>query len=118
MEKTLYEGEYKAMSIIWDNEPISAKDVSIIAAKTTGWNKNTTYTVIKKLEAKGFVKRTEPNFICTSLVSRDEVRRAETLGLIDKMFGGSKCALFSALINDKELTGEEIEALRAMVDKL
>jgi len=41
------------------NEPISAKQISLIAAEQIGWNKNTTYTVIKKLESKGYIKREE-----------------------------------------------------------
>jgi len=44
------------MEIIWENEPISAKQISLIAAEQIGWNKNTTYTVIKKLESKGISK--------------------------------------------------------------
>jgi len=47
---------------------------------------NTTYTVIKKLESKGYIKREEPGFICTSLISREDVCRAETQSLIDKFF--------------------------------
>ena len=97
MKNKIFDSEIKVMEIVWENEPITAKQVSVIAAQTIGWNKNTTYTVIKKLEAKGFIKRDEPNFVCTSLVSRDEVRREETHSLIDKLFGGSKKALFSSL---------------------
>jgi predicted transcriptional regulator len=55
--------------------------------------------------------------VCTSLVSKDEVCKTEARGLIDKLFGGSRKALFSALIEDEELTREEIEALRSMIDK-
>ena len=53
MQEKLFESEAKVMEIIWVKAPISAKDISLIAAETIGWNKNTTYTVIKKLEAKG-----------------------------------------------------------------
>ncbi|MCI6729486.1 MAG: BlaI/MecI/CopY family transcriptional regulator, partial [Clostridiales bacterium] len=38
------------MELIWDNAPIHAKDVALLAAERIGWNKNTTYTVLKKLE--------------------------------------------------------------------
>ena len=48
MEK-LFDSEIKVMEIIWQNQPISAKQVSVIASETIGWNKNTTYTIIKKL---------------------------------------------------------------------
>ncbi len=64
MKNKIFDSEIKVMEIVWENEPITAKQVSVIAAQTIGWNKNTTYTVIKKLEAKGFIKRDEPNFVC------------------------------------------------------
>ena len=117
MERKIFDSELKVMELIWENEPVSAKELSVIAKEKTGWNKNTTYTVITKLEAKGFIKRTDPGFICTSLVSRDEVRKEETKGLVDKLFGGSKKALFSALLEDETLTKDDIEELRQMIDK-
>lgn len=118
MNNKIFDSELKIMEIIWANEPISAKDVSIIAASTLEWNKNTTYTVIKKLEAKGFIKRTDPAFVCTSLISRNEVCKSEAHGLLDRLFGGSRGALFSALIENEKLTKEEIEELRRLIDKV
>ncbi len=113
----LFDSEIKVMEIIWANEPISAKQVSVIAAETIGWNKNTTYTVIKKLELKGFLKREEPGFICTSMISRHEIQQAEMKSHIEKFFGGSKKALFSALLEDEKLTESEIRELREMIEK-
>lgn len=113
----MFDSEIKVMEIIWSNEPVSAKQVSLIVAETIGWNKNTTYTVIKKLEAKGFVRREEPGFICTSVFSRDEIRRTETQSLVDKLFGGSKKALFSALLDDERLSENDIRELREMIEK-
>lgn len=116
MKDKIFDSELKVMNIVWEREPITAKEISVIAAEKIGWNKNTTYTVIKKLEAKGFIRRDEPNFVCTSLISRDEVRREETHSLIDKLFGGSKKALFSSLLEDEKLSADEIAELRKMID--
>ena len=113
----LFDSEIKVMEIIWDSEPITAKQVSLIAAETIGWNKNTTYTILKKLESKGAIKREEPSFTCTSLVSRDEIQKAETQSLIDKLFGGSKKALFSALLEDEKLSESDIQELRDMIER-
>ncbi len=115
--KKLFDSELKIMDIIWDKEPVSAKEISLIAAETEGWNKNTTYTVIKKLIGKKAVLRTEPNFICTSLLKKEEVQRAETMGLINRLYNGSKTAFFSAFLNEKNLSGEELEALKEMIEK-
>lgn len=113
----LFDSEIKVMEIIWSNEPITAKEISLVAAETIGWNKNTTYTIIKKLEGKGFIKRENPGFICTSLISRDEIQKSETQSLVDKLFGGSKKALFSALLDDEKLSDKDIKELRELIEK-
>lgn len=113
----LFDSEIKVMEIIWANEPINAKQVSLIAAQEIGWNKNTTYTVIKKLESKGIIKRDEPGFVCTSLISHEEIQKAETQSLVDRFFGGSKNALFSALLDDEKLSEKDLQELREMIEK-
>ncbi len=113
----LFDSEIKLMEIIWQSEPVSAKAVSLRAESEIGWNKNTTYTVIKKLIDKGYVKRTEPGFICTSLIKKSDVQKSEAAELVDKLFAGSKKALFSALLEDEELSDSELAELRALIDK-
>ena len=117
MSEKLFDSEIKVMEIIWEKGPLSAKEISLIAADSIGWNTNTTYTVIKKLEAKGFIRRDEPGFICTPLVSREQMQKQETESLINKFFGGSKKALFSALIDKEDLTDEQAEELQRLIDK-
>ena len=116
MQEKLFESEAKVMEIIWAKAPISAKDISLIAAETIGWNKNTTYTVVKKLEAKGFIKRQDPGFICTPLISQNQMQKVEAVSLVKKVFGGSRKALFSALLEDEPLSDEEINELRKLID--
>ena len=117
MQDKLFDSEAKVMEILWQNSPICAKEISLIAAKTIGWNKNTTYTVLKKLEAKGFIHREDPGFICTPLVSQKQIRKAEAASLVKKVFGGSRKALFSALLEDEPLSKEEMDALRKLIDQ-
>ena len=73
--------------------------------------------IIKKLEAKGFIRRDEPGFICTPLVSQSEIQKSEAESLVNKFFGGSRSALFSALLEGKKLSDKEIEELRDLIDK-
>ena len=117
MKEKLFDSEAKVMEIIWADAPITAKEISLIAAETIGWNKNTTYTVLKKLEAKGFIRRDEPNFICTPLVSKGQMQKTEADSLIKKLFGGSRKALFSALLEYEPLTEEELSELRELIEK-
>lgn len=116
MKEKLFDSEAKVMKIIWEKSPISAKEISLIAADTIGWNKNTTYTVIKKLESKGLIQREDPGFICTPLISQSQMQRAEATSLVKKVFEGSRKALFSALLEDEPLSEEEINELRKLID--
>ena len=116
MNEKLFDSEAKIMEILWERGPLSAKEISLIASDSIGWNKNTTYTVIKKLESKGFIRRDEPGFICTPLVSQNEVQKNEAESLLKKFFGGSRKALFSALLEDEKLTDSEIEELKDLID--
>ena len=111
----LFESELKLMELLWAQEPTTAKELSLLAEEAYGWNKNT--TVIKKLVEKGAVKRSEPAFQCASLIRRQDVAREETKTLINRLFGGSKKAFFSAFLEDEGLTGEELEELKKMIEK-
>ena len=115
MEK-LFDAELRLMEIIWVHEPISAKEISVIATKQFGWNKNTTYTVIKRLIEKDVLHREEPGFICSSKLQKADVQKSETNTLIEKLFGGSKKAFF-ATFADEKLSEDEIHELKAIIEK-
>lgn len=117
MDKVLFESEYKVMEIVWKNAPITAKEVTLIAAETIGWNKNTTYTVIKKLVEKGFLRREDPGFVCVPLVEKENIQQKEVSSLLSRVFNGSKKAMFSALLNTEELTEKEREELIDLIKR-
>ncbi len=115
--QTLYDSENKVMKILWEKGNMTAREISIIAAERLGWNKNTTYTILNKLIAKGYIKRTDPNFFCEALLTRQEAEKQATRSLVDKIFDGSRTALFSALLRDENLSSEELAELRKMVEE-
>lgn len=113
----LFDSELRLMEIVWANTSITAKEISLIAAEEIGWNKNTTYTVLKKLVGKGAVKRLEPNFVCEPLITRQQVQLDETRKLIDKLFEGSLKTFFSSFLKKENLTEKEIEELKDIINK-
>jgi len=117
MTSKIFDSELRLLELIWNYEPVSAKDISLYAEKEIGWNKDTTYTILKKLEAKGCILREDPGYICKSLVSREQVQKNETRTLIDKLFKGSRKALFSSLLSDETITDSELEELKKLIDR-
>lgn len=72
----LYESEYRFMDLIWEAEPVRSTELAKMARERLEWKKSTCYTVLKKLEAKGFVKNEDATV--TSLIGREQVQRAES----------------------------------------
>lgn len=114
----LFDSELKVMDVLWRLGDRTAKEISAILGEETGWNVNTTYTVIKKCIAKGAVLRTEPNFLCHALVSKSEIQEAETEELIGKLFDGSPDLLFASLLSSQKLSREQIVRLREIVNEM
>jgi BlaI family transcriptional regulator, penicillinase repressor len=113
----LFDSELRLMNIIWSNSHISAKELTLLASKEIGWNKNTTYTILKKLVEKKAVNREEPNFICTALVTKEEVIKTQTDNLIDKFFDGSRKAFFAAFVRKEKLSREEVDELKRIINE-
>ena len=95
MEKgmKIFDSERKIMEELWDRGELRASELVQILHDKTGWNRNTTYTIIKKCVEKGAIKRIEPKFMCRAMVSREEVQYYDTKKLLQNLFQGDKAAL-------------------------
>ena len=112
----LFDSEWKVMEVLWQENDRTAKEISLRLADSIGWNKNTTYTVIKKCIDKGAIERREPNFLCHACITKETAQREEADALLDKVFGGSAELLFASVLSGRKLKKEELERLRALVE--
>ena len=48
----LYDSELNIMAFLWRQKEATAKEIAAEMAKTVGWSKTTTYTVLKKMCGK------------------------------------------------------------------
>ncbi len=111
----LFDSELKVMEVLWEHGEKPAREIVDVLSERIGWNKNTTYTVIKKCIEKGAIEREEPNFLCRPLVTRDEVAQSETEQLIVKMFDGSSELFFSSFLKNQGISEEDAERLSRMI---
>lgn len=118
MDVKLFDSELKVMDVLWREGENTAKYISDVLKEETGWNMNTTYTLIKRCISKGAIERSEPNFMCRALIPKERVQEQETNELINKVFDGSANKLFAALVGRKNLSDGEIEKLKQIVGDL
>jgi predicted transcriptional regulator len=118
MEIKLFDSELKVMDILWKEGETTAKRIAETLKEQVGWSKTTTYTVIKKCLDKGAIKRSDPNFVCSPLITREQAQEFETTELINKMYGGAADRLVASILGRKNLPPEVIEKLKQLIESL
>lgn len=111
----IFESEYRFCLILWENEPISSRELSELCKEKLGWSKTTTYTVIKRLSDRGVLKN--ENTVVTSLVSKDEAQVSEVDELMEKKFEGSIPAFIAAFARSRKLSDKEIAEIRQIIEQ-
>ncbi|HHU74994.1 MAG TPA: BlaI/MecI/CopY family transcriptional regulator [Clostridiales bacterium] len=105
------------MELLWSNKVLAAKDISKIIKEYIGWEKNTTYTVIKRLIDKGAIKREDPGFLCRAAISKRAVQGIETKALLNKLYNGSLCTFLTDYLKNQELSRAEIMELERIISE-
>ena len=102
--------------LVWQNEPLTTKELVALCEKELSWKRTTTYTVLKKLCEKG-IFRTE-NSTVSSLIARGEFYAMQSEKFVEDTFDGSLPAFIAAFASRKKPSEEEIEEIRRMIDSL
>ena len=108
--------EARFADIIWENEPLTTKELVDRCALELNWKRTTTYTVLKKLCEKGFFEMRER--VVTSLVSMAEYNSIQSEKFVEETFQGSLPALVVAFGSRKKLSDKEIEELQRVIDSM
>lgn len=111
----LGEVESRFADIIWENEPLSTKELVGLCEKELHWKRTTTYTVLKKLSEHGIFQMKEKQV--SSLISREDYYAGRSEQFVEETFRGSLPAFIAAFTRRKALTEKEIAEIREMIDK-
>ena len=116
-EIRLHDGELNVMELLWSNKELAARDISKLIKEYIGWEKNTTYTVIKRLIDKGAIVREDPGFICKANVTKKKIQETETNILLDKFYGGSLVNFINSYMMNYRMNEEERDALLQLAQR-
>ena len=100
--------------IVWENEPLTTKELVALCEKELNWKRTTTYTVLKKLCERGIFK-TE-NSVVTSLISKNEFYAIQSENFVDETFAGSLPAFIAAFSSRKKPNAKELEEIKKLLD--
>lgn len=111
----IFESEYRFCLILWENEPISSRELSELCKEKLGWSKTTTYTVIKRLSDRGVVKN--ENAVVSALITKEQAQKAEVDEILESRFEGSLPAFIAAFSKKKKLTEKEIQQIIDIIEE-
>lgn len=122
MEKdfSLGEAELEIMKVLWKaGRSVNTQFINK-AVEEKGWKRTTISTFLTRLAQKGAIEgeKSGNTYYYKALISEKEYRRLKSRSLITSLFGGSAKDLTAALVEDGELSMEDIDELRSLIDSI
>ena len=110
----LFDGEFRLLEVLWEVEtPVNSTRLVALCKERLGWTKSTTYTVLRKLCQKGAAKN--ENAQVTPLLTRTQAIQAQSEELLSR--AGNLPLLFTAFLSGRQLTLQEAEELKRLIDE-
>lgn len=118
MQVKLSDAEWKVMEILWENAPKTMMEITNALKEETGWTKHTVMSFLKRMEEKGALhyEEGERAKLYYPDLKREDAVLQETEEFLDKVFHGKLGLLLNAMVQQKELSEEEIEELHQILE--
>lgn len=113
--KRLSYGESRFLEVIWESEPVPSGKLVELCREKLGWQKSTTYTRLRLLAEKGYVKNEDS--VVTALLTREEVQAAESSYVVEQTFSGSLPGFLVSFLGNRKLSEREAEELKKLIDE-
>ena len=110
----LCDSDYRFMTIVWDNAPVSSGRLVQLCNEQLGWKKSTTYTAIQKLAQKGYL--VNENAVVSVVIPRERVQHDESNYFVERTFGGSLPGFLTAFLGEKKISQKEADKIKKIID--
>jgi BlaI family penicillinase repressor len=113
------DAEWVVMEVIWQQHPITALKVVQKLVPARQWQDQTIRTMLRRLIDKGAIKyKVEGKaYSYEPAVSRDQCVRVESRSFLDRVFGGAAKPLLVQMVQDADLSQEDIAELKLLLAK-
>jgi predicted transcriptional regulator len=115
------EAELGILNVLWERGPSTVRDVHDALYRGEGAGYTTALKLLQIMHAKGLVVRddSERAHVFRPAVSKERTQRRFLLDIVQRVFDGSPSQLvLQALGGRPRATREEVEEIRALLDKL
>ena len=116
---TISDAESQIMRALWERHPLSAEDILAALPQDAGWQLGTVKTLLNRMLNKGALRaeRDGRRYLYEPLVARQDWEQGESLGLLDRVFGGRLSPLVAHFSSQRKLSPDDAEALRRLLQE-
>ena len=118
LAEKISDSELEVMHVLWDaGAPLPVADIRRELQARRGWESTTIKTLVQRLVTKGAIAQEKREiYYYTPLVTEKEYNDWATERLVRKLYRGNAKNLVAALVRADELTKEDIDELRSMLE--
>lgn len=113
------DAEWEIMEVLWAASPRTANDVAEAVCERMQWHPKTVKTLLGRLVKKGALKfKEEANrYLYRPTFAREKYIAEESKTFVDRVFGGEATPMLVHFVETMELSDDEIQELRAILDR-
>ena len=119
VNQPLANAELAVMDLLWNNDRMTARQIrEQLYPDTTKTQHGTVQRLLQRLEDKGYVERDRSIAVhfFNAAISRQTYAGQQLESLADKLTAGSFAPLITHLVEEKKISRDEIERIRAILD--
>jgi len=105
------------MRILWERGESLVSELVAAMPESTPLAYTSVLTTVRILEQKGYVRHRQEGraFVYRPCIAEHDASRSEIRHMLDRFFGNSPERLFLALLDDEEVSHEELQRLKAAI---
>ena len=113
------DAEWAVLDALWKSGEANLGEIAGLLKEERGWNKNTVYTYLTRMAAKGLENidrsRSRPY---SAAVTREDCAREERSELLTRVYNGAAGDLIAAFLKESHISRDEAGRLRKLLDEM
>ncbi|MBE6025015.1 MAG: BlaI/MecI/CopY family transcriptional regulator [Cellulosilyticum sp.] len=120
MKFNITDSEWKVMKVLWEQSPLSLKEIVASLKEETSWSNTTVRTLIVRLMEKKYIEadKSTGNFKYAPLIAKEVCQKEEAKDFLDRVFEGSMGMFITAFMKKGKLTKKDEEELKKLIEKI
>lgn len=112
------DAEYNVMKTLWKKSPLTSNEIIEMLKPVIGWSPTTIYTLITRLVNKKAIRFDDSSSprMYYPIITQKNYRQKENESFIKKVYDGSLNLMLKNIVEEQDLSDEEIEDLKKILD--